>query len=316
MKYKKAILSYPNSKNLGDYIQSIAAKKFIDEDAICIDREKLNTYNGDKVKLIMNGWFMQNPNNWPPSNKIKPLFISFHINPTAKNTMLSEESIKYFKKHQPIGCRDIYTKKILASKGIKSYFSGCLTITITNRNAYKKEGILVLSALDRITPSINKQINFNIIFSLNFLIKCFKAPFKTISYYIAKKRLNKFLNRQNSKITFASQIINKKYSEEKLFSLAQNQLNLIAKSELVITSRIHTALPAISLGTKVIFILDGLEHPNQRSRIEGLSDYFFSCRAKDLLKTDFKKKVLKKDLKVLRSRLIEKATDFFNKDDE
>ena len=73
MKYKKAILSYPNSKNLGDYIQSIAAKKFIDEDAICIDREKLNTYNGDKVKLIMNGWFMQNPNNWPPSNKIKPL---------------------------------------------------------------------------------------------------------------------------------------------------------------------------------------------------------------------------------------------------
>ena len=57
---------------------------------------------------------------------------------------------------------------------------------------------------------------------------------------------------------------------------------MISKSKLVITSRIHTALPAIALGTKVIFLTDGLDHINQKSRLEGLSDYFYCCKTSDL----------------------------------
>ena len=129
MNNKKAVLSYPMSNNLGDYIQSIATKELIGKNLTEVDRENLHIYNGPKVSLIMNGWFMQNSNNWPPSNNIIPFFISFHINPVAKNNLLSKKGIEYFKKHEPIGCRDLYTQSILEKKGIKAYFSGCLTLT-------------------------------------------------------------------------------------------------------------------------------------------------------------------------------------------
>ena len=34
--YKTAIITYPNSNNLGDYIQKIASKQFLNEDIISL----------------------------------------------------------------------------------------------------------------------------------------------------------------------------------------------------------------------------------------------------------------------------------------
>ena len=120
-----AVLSYPKSNNLGDFIQSIAAKHQLNEKEIFeLDRDQLHIYNGPKVFLIMNGWFMEESKNWPPSKKITPLFLSFHLNPTAKKNMLTENGIKYLKKHQPIGCRDYYTQKLLSSYELKHIFQG------------------------------------------------------------------------------------------------------------------------------------------------------------------------------------------------
>ena len=73
--YKTAIITYPNANNLGDYIQKIASKQFLNEDIIEIDRDNLNNYSGEKIKLILNGWFMEKPKNWPPSDNIIPFFI-------------------------------------------------------------------------------------------------------------------------------------------------------------------------------------------------------------------------------------------------
>ena len=111
-KFRTAIISYPNSNNLGDYIQKIAAKQFLKEKRIEIDRDNLKNYFGEKIKLIVNGWFMEKPYNWPPSNKIIPFFISFHINPIIEKYILNKNGVEYLKKHEPIGCRDLYTKSI------------------------------------------------------------------------------------------------------------------------------------------------------------------------------------------------------------
>ena len=119
-----------------------------------LDRESLNSYNDEPIKVIINGWFMEKPSNWPPSNNINPFFVSFHLNPTAKKKMLSETGIKYLKKYQPIGCRDIYTQKILSNYGIETYFSGCLTLTLNRDNFVpkntKRHGILVISPMERL----------------------------------------------------------------------------------------------------------------------------------------------------------------------
>lgn len=81
---KEALLKYDftdHGLNIGDYIQSLAAKQFLNnQDPILISREALNEYDGEQVKLIMNGWFLMNGENFPPSEKITPLLVSHHIN--------------------------------------------------------------------------------------------------------------------------------------------------------------------------------------------------------------------------------------------
>jgi hypothetical protein len=305
MSNKKAFLSYPKSNNLGDYIQSIATKEIIGEDSIGLDRENLHIYNGSNVYLIMNGWFMQNSRNWPPSDKITPFFISFHINPIAKDNLLSKKGLEYFQKHEPIGCRDMYTQNLLQKKGINSYFSGCLTLTLRNKKKdFKKEGVLIIGALDRMKPKIDLKNLFN---------ELIKYPYKFFKYNRSKKRLDDFiLNKGFSKVTYKSQIIDLYKNVDKQRNLLANeQLNLIAKSKLVITSRLHVALPAIAYGTKVIFLKDGLEHINHQSRLKGISDYFYCCKSEDLNTLSLVDVKPKKNHRKIKKKLIESIDQFF-----
>ena len=305
MSNKKAFLSYPKSNNLGDYIQSIATKEIIGEDSIGLDRENLHIYNGPNVYLIMNGWFMQNSRNWPPSDKITPFFISFHINPIAKDNLLSKKGLEYFQKHEPIGCRDMYTQNLLQKKGINSYFSGCLTLTLRNKKKdFKKEGVLIIGALDRLKPKIDIKNLFN---------ELIKYPYKFFKYNRSKKRLDDFiLSKGFSKVTYKSQIIDLYKNVDKQRNLLANeQLNLIAKSKLVITSRLHVALPAIAYGTKVIFLKDGLEHINHQSRLKGISDYFYCCKSEDLNTLSLVDVKPKKNHRKIKKKLIESIDQFF-----
>ena len=87
---KAAVLAYPNSNNLGDYIQSIAAKQLISkEDIIRLDRDHLNIYFGERVTLLMNGRFMESSTHWHTSNQLTQLFISFHLNSPVEKGMLT-----------------------------------------------------------------------------------------------------------------------------------------------------------------------------------------------------------------------------------
>ena len=74
------LLKYKESKvffNIGDNIQSLAAKQFLPRVDVLINREKLAEYQGEQTKVIMNGWFTHNTHNWVPSDAINPLFVSF-----------------------------------------------------------------------------------------------------------------------------------------------------------------------------------------------------------------------------------------------
>ena len=285
-----AILSYPNSNNLGDFIQSEAAKQYLKNKIVKqIDREQLHSYDGTKVQMFMNGWFMENPNNWPPSKKINPFFLSFHLNPTSKKKMLSQKGVNFLKKHQPIGCRDIYTQKILSDCGIETYFSSCLTLTLRRNNFVKKntrrQGILVVSPMERLISE-----NFSASsFSLEKVLNKIKTLKKKRQYLKGMKRLNFFLSRQKEPVYFKSQLVDPlEFSENERSNKAIKQLRDIAKAKLLITSRIHSALPAVAFGTPVLFISDGLDHINQKSRLQGMEPFFPILNSKDLIKWTFK----------------------------
>lgn len=287
------VLGFLDSKNIGDYIQSQAVIDLIKPNKTkFIDRENLHKYDGNNLKTIINGWFMEKPNNWPPSAKIKPLFLSFHINPSIVKTFLNKKSIEYFKKNEPIGCRDYYTRDVLIKKGVNAFYSSCLTTTI-DRKKYLKEkpptGIIVIGAFDRLNPIIDNKSIFKLLLSI------IKYPFKKISYTIKLKKFNNHLLGLNREINTHSQIIKQPVkSHQKGIELAKEMLEKIAKSEIIITSRIHAALPALAMGLKVIFINEGLDHNNHKQRLLGLKNYFTCVNYKDFFMINFD--TIKQDL--------------------
>lgn len=278
------VLAYPHSDNLGDFIQSLAAAQWLKDEKIQpLDRDQLHDYTGPQIRLVMNGWFMESPKNWPPSDKILPLFISFHLNPTARREMLTAEGVAYLKKHQPIGCRDFYTQNLLQGYGIETYFSACLTLSLNRRDYVeknqKRNGIYVISPMERLNPE-NDPVPKGF---LKKGIQALKKPFKRKRYSKAISRLQNFLVPQSEEIHYNSQLRDPiVFSEEARIDAAKQQLKAIATARLVITSRIHTALPAVAFGTPVIFLSDGLEHPNQKSRLEGMESFFPIVNSRDL----------------------------------
>lgn len=119
MKY--GLFSYSTS-NIGDEVQSIAARQFLPPETLTyFDRDSIDdTQISEKTKLIMNGWFTKKPQNWPPKNTlIDPLLISFHIANewgSSVENLLTPESLDFYKKHGPVGCRDKNTESLLRGR--------------------------------------------------------------------------------------------------------------------------------------------------------------------------------------------------------
>lgn len=295
---KNALLIYRvNSKNnifnIGDYIQSLAAAQYFDKIDLLIEREKLDSYKGELIKLIMNGWFMHCPENWPPSNKIVPLFVAFHINKLAEKELISEKSINYLKQYQPIGCRDYHTVELLKSKGVDCYFSACLTLTLglQYKYVYPRDGNVYF--VDLPNPIF---ISFR---SVCESIVAFILRYKTI-HCIYKKRYNKFgvksylaniffYARYNK--VFTSRLLREAYyvqheikddfnSECEKFEYAKRLLFKYAKASLVVTSRIHCALPCLGLETPVFFVYNPDASEVGNCRLKGLLDFFYVIKLK------------------------------------
>ena len=286
---KHAIIAYPHSNNLGDWVQSLVIPMLFEDTFTELNRESLHNYRGEHLHLICNGWFMENPDNWPPSDNITPLFISFHINPQAQKKLTSARSIAYLKKHEPIGCRDLYTLNLLKSYEVRCYFSGCLTLCYRRKMfpdlPDQRHGVLLAGTLDRLKPAVHPGMPLSA-----KLIQIAKYPLRYLKYKAANRRLERKLTELARPVRRISQIaetMDVKNGNTK--RLAMDFIKHIASAELVITSRIHTALPATALQTPVLFLTDGLDHINHSSRIKSLDKYFPSCTTRDLDTLDLSK---------------------------
>lgn len=293
-KTNKAVLTYTSKnkkvQNIGDYIQSIAAAQFIGSDFNLVNRESLNTYSGPNLKIIMNGWFMHHPENWPPSDNIEPLFISFHISPKIKNRILTDAGILYLKKFEPIGCRDLQTKKTLQNVGVNAYFSSCLTTTLGN--SFKSQGHS--QTLCFVDPSYQQYSYKNPVRLFCSIIGLAKN-YNTIKKIQKKKYPNQKykglvkasqFHREYKNMCSNSELVNAEYithtprlsdfkTEQDKFDYAKKLLKHYCKSRLIITSRIHAALPCLAIGTPVIFVDNESFHSNtnpERGRFDGLLD--------------------------------------------
>jgi lipopolysaccharide biosynthesis glycosyltransferase len=81
--------------------------------------------------MIVSEWFTQplaGPRYDLPLNPtLRPIFISFHVNPDA---LSAPGAIEYLRKYAPIGCCDWDTVFLLLAAGVPAFFSGALTMTV------------------------------------------------------------------------------------------------------------------------------------------------------------------------------------------
>jgi hypothetical protein len=213
---KFASLKYNRSNNLGDEIESLAAEQFLPHLDKRFDRDSLhNISENEKYMLIMNGWFCHSPTDcFPPSDSIVPVFIGFHINKKKTRYFLNPQCIEYFKKHEPIGCRDRRTMELLSTKGVDAFYSKCLTLTFPKRT---KE-------------PINGKV---------FLVDVDSIPIPEPLYAGAIK---------------ITHITNDSWGDEIKTLLAKKLLAMYRdEARLVITTRLHCALPCIAIGVPVVY---------------------------------------------------------------
>lgn len=81
--------------------------------------------------MVAFGWHMHSlfelRYDFPYHPNVSPLFVSFHLN---RPMALTPQAIEYLRRHGPIGCRDWSTVDVLLSEGIDAFFTGCLTSTV------------------------------------------------------------------------------------------------------------------------------------------------------------------------------------------
>lgn len=229
------IYNYPNAKgivkkgNIGDYIQSLASLQFLPQNCIptFIDRDNFEYYNNSQNKkiVIMNSWNIIEKGNRKIPDNIYPIYISYHIN---NADFIDSIAINNLKKYQPIGCRDKFTRNALLKKGIHAYFSSCLTTTLD------------------IFFSVKESERTNEIIFIDYKFGMMPLADKFI------KSLNKY---DFNKIKYITHLyILKKYTHFERFRLAKQLLDRYARAKLVVSTRIHGALPCLALNTPVIFI--------------------------------------------------------------
>jgi hypothetical protein len=272
MKY--GLLTYAENKryfNVGDYIQSLAARQFLPRVDEFVNREALGDYRGGPLKLIANGWFTHNAARWVPAPQIEPLFVSFHVNNTAAPAMLDAKGVDYLKAHQPIGCRDRFTMELLREQGIEAYFSGCLTLTL---DSYKVPDTERGDAVYIVDPLYGYPTYEKVTYDYRRFLRAVQSG-DLFKIGRRARHLARFIDPDLLK---SATHINQEppantFSDEQKFSMAEDLMHKYARAKLVITSRIHCALPCLALGTPVVFV-NGFDSFVDSCRFDGILDLF------------------------------------------
>ncbi|KAA3439596.1 polysaccharide pyruvyl transferase family protein [Rufibacter hautae] len=217
--------------NIGDVLQGMVAKNFLPTNALVVNREAMAEIDAAEPGLLVaNGWYMHSFDKFPPPENIQPVYVSVHI---AQSELLSNRKVRdHFKKHAPIGCRDAKTLKLFLGWGIPAYYSSCLTITTAKRapiNTTGKGEVLLVDNIDHPIPEKVKQ-KLEGLLGTSMVRVSHDPPdvSGTIQEFMQK-------------------------SEPHMNSL----LERYCRAALVVTTKIHCALPCLGMGANVMLI-----HPN------------------------------------------------------
>ena len=221
-----------------------------------MDRDDFGALPNDPgCRLIANGWYHLSDSRHVPPPEVRPLYVAFHINNVEDAQKFPNllSRLKAQSRETPVGCRDLGTWRFLRQAGVESYFSSCLTTTLERgrfTHAGERRGVVFADFI----PDGRRRV-----FPLN----------RFIADALNALRIRRIVGHYDDDgvVTTTTHECPLAVSHEERFRLAENLLRTYAEARLVITSRIHAALPCLALGTPVI-----LETKYDERRFEGLGD--------------------------------------------
>lgn len=215
--------------NIGDCMQSIAVEYLYErmgiKDYISVNRCDLSSYAGEYVVLPLASYLNTAfEAHFPLSPKIIPVFVGSCL--PFMGHKYSNRLIQDFSRHQPIGCRDEMTMNLMRNSGMSAFVTGCVTSTLPRRAKEPVDGrVLFVDTPESLSDYVPEHIKKDaVILSHMFPIR---------------------------KTTIDDE------ETERFHRLAVNQLELYKKkARLVVTSRLHCAVPCMASGIPVILVKD------------------------------------------------------------
>ncbi len=225
MKYANIQMTRKGRCTIGDEIQLLAIDNLYREmgidadDIIRIPYNELSTYSGEYVVLPISFplyGFSHDAYITVYSERIIPVFIGASIMVDE----LCEEDIAYFRKYEPIGCRDQHTMNVMRKYGIVAYLNGCMTATLPRR------GIDMDRKADK--------------------VYCVDMPDNLMKYVPCELKKDAI---------FMNHVFMSEECENGVRDKAMEVYGEYYKSaKLVITTRLHAALPCAAMGIPVVLM--------------------------------------------------------------
>jgi hypothetical protein len=290
-----AVLCYRRSPsgdlhNVGDYIQSFAAACLAGldiTDAPTIDREHLADYAGRSMRMVLNGWFSHSADALPASSSLSVEALSFHLShrkwPDAQLGRLTD----WLRRVGPVGCRDRSTLAWCQNAGVPAYFSGCITplVGALFANAARTNRVVIV---DPWLPARRRRS------SISAALKAvFTRPFTVLKVARASQNhgslralfdsalfvglYGRFLSDRLIRDAVWRTHLFKRSSfttETSVRDHIRDILATYAGASMVITTRIHAALPCYGMGTPVLFVTGN----DGEGRYQGLVERFALVR--------------------------------------
>ncbi len=150
----------------------------------------------------------------------------------------------YLQRHRPIGARDTKTLDYFSSHGIPAFFSACMTMTLGLPQSSTKDSVLIIDALNQ--AQLEKVVPVDVLRAATVLTQDLVGP-------LADTSISRYL-----------------YSFYRLL--------LYPRAKLIITSRLHVALPAVALGTPVVFMHNEKLPGGGGHRLDGLDNFMHAVR--------------------------------------
>lgn len=240
MKYANFCDVGRNSVNIGDYLQFLAIAYIYEQmgiqerDIHYIGLQDVIDYNGEEIVLPIN-FSINNcirDGKMAISPQITPVFLAVLLPALDSYVdidrfLQDEHNHAYFLRYAPIGCRDEATYHYFRKHGIPAYINGCLTAVLPKSEEPAGKAVIFADAPKSILPWIPESILDS------------DSIFSTQQYVFHADEIKDYKN---------------------LFQFVKSKYEFYKKNaRLIITSRLHVALPCTAFGIPVVLVKDRVD---------------------------------------------------------